>query len=95
MKPLHERCVACNRVIEEPSNTPFCSLHAKAYENLVAGYVDWKNAYGDLSPEEFLERLKNNESSGRWVREVVRAILSRDDLMRIFLKDLSSRDMKG
>lgn len=95
MKPSHKRCVACSRVVEDSSKTPFCNLHARAYESLVARYADWKNAFGDLSPKEFLERLKNNESSGGWVKEVARTILSHEDLMQFFLRDLSSQGMKG
>lgn len=95
MKPSYKRCVTCNRVIEDSSKTHFCSLHARAYESLVARYVDWRNAYGDLSPKEFLERLKDNESSGEWVKEVARTILSNEDLMQFFLRDLSSQGMKG
>ncbi|MBO3839649.1 MAG: hypothetical protein QXN75_01970 [Thermoproteota archaeon] len=94
MKPSHKRCVACNRVVEDSSKTPFCSLHARAYENLISGYVDWRNAYGDLSPKEFLERVRGNEYSGRWIKEVAGAVLSHEDLMQIFLNDLSCRDMK-
>ncbi|MBO3799749.1 MAG: hypothetical protein FGF52_01670 [Candidatus Brockarchaeota archaeon] len=94
MRPSCKRCVACNRVTEESSKIPFCSLHVRAYENLIVGYVDWRNAYGDLSPKEFLERVRDNEYSGRWVREVAGAVLSHEDLMQIFLNDLSSRGMK-
>jgi len=88
------KCVICNRVREDSSKMPFCSLHNAAYRNLVAKYGDWKIAYHDLSPKEFLEKLMDNEYSGKWVKEVVREILSHEDLMQTFLEDLAYRGMR-
>ncbi|MCS7138925.1 MAG: hypothetical protein NZ873_02585 [Crenarchaeota archaeon] len=83
------KCVICNRIIEGSPKIPFCSLHTRAYSNLIAKYGEWKNAYGDLSPREFLDRIGSNEYSGRWVKEVVNAILFNRELMQVFLDDLS------
>ncbi|MEM3712527.1 MAG: hypothetical protein QXR97_03210 [Thermoproteota archaeon] len=91
-KPL--KCIVCSRIIEESSKMPFCSLHIRAYSNLAAKYGDWKRAYGELSPREFLEKIVKNEHSGRWVKEVVQAILSHGDIMQVFLEDLSSQDKR-
>jgi hypothetical protein len=66
----------------------------KAYSNLVTGYGNWRNAYGSLSKKEFLERLRRNDSTGKWVREVIQAILSHEDLMQSFLNDSSSLDKR-
>jgi len=94
MKTLYGRCVVCGRIIEDSSRIPFCDFHTKAYSSLLAGYVEWRKAYGDLPPAEFLRMLKDNEYSGRWVKEVAKLILSREDLMQVFLNDLSSQGMR-
>lgn len=73
---------------------PFCNFHMKAYKSIIAGYIDWRKAYGELSPKEFLERLKDNEYSGRWVKEIARTLLSRSDLMQFFLNDLPCQDRR-
>lgn len=74
---------------------PFCSIHMRAYNNLTVKYGDWKNAYDELSPREFLEKIVENEYSGEWVKEVVQIILSRKELMQVFLEDLSFQGRKG
>lgn len=61
----------------------------KAYDRILDNYDNWRSAYGDLTPEEFLKRLESNDYTGKWVKEVVRIILSRRDLLQLFLNDLS------
>ncbi|MBO3769622.1 MAG: hypothetical protein QXS51_00670 [Thermoproteota archaeon] len=95
MERKQPKCIICSRIVEESSKVPLCNIHIRAYNKLALKYGDWKNAYGDLSPREFLEKILENEYSGKWVKEVVRIILSQKELMQTFLGDLSSRDMKG
>lgn len=95
MEANPEKCVACGRNIETGSGHPFCKLHLEAYRNIVKNYEFWKNAYSDLTPEEFLRKIGDNDYTGKWVKEVVRIILSHPDLLRLFLNDLSCSDKKG
>ncbi len=95
MKTSSEKCVVCGRNVETGSKLSFCRLHSEAYKNIVGNYENWRNAYGDLTPEEFLRRLENNDYAGRWVKEVARALLSSRDLLHFFLNDLSYLNRKG
>jgi|GEM_PF-1011028 hypothetical protein len=89
-----EKCIACKRDVEKHSKPSFCRLHMEAYGKILDNYNNWRNAYGDLTPEEFLKRLEGNDYTGKWVKEVARIMLSRRDLLQLFLNDLSSRGRK-
>ncbi|MEM3660789.1 MAG: hypothetical protein QXU11_10410 [Thermoproteota archaeon] len=95
MKDSSGKCIVCERNVETGSKPSFCRLHLEAYKNIVKNYVNWRNAYGDLKPEEFLRRLENNDYTGKWVKEVVRIMLSNRDLLQFFLDDLSYSGRKG
>ncbi|MEM2940321.1 MAG: hypothetical protein QW304_02055 [Thermoproteota archaeon] len=89
-----KKCVVCKRDVETHSKTSFCRLHMEAYGRILDNYDNWRNAYGDLTPERFLEKLEKNDYTGKWVKEVAHIILSRRDLLRLFLNDLSYRGRK-
>jgi hypothetical protein len=89
METGSEKCVICGRSVETGSKRSFCRLHLEAYRNIVKNYGNWRSAYGDLTPEEFLRRLEGNEYAGKWVKEVARVVLSSRDLLQFFLNDLS------
>lgn len=74
--PKSTRCKVCskNSVVNG-----FCQYHHKAYENLLAGYTYWKKAYGGLSWKDYIDKIKENEFTGIWVKEVIRALRVRDD----------------
>lgn len=95
MKTDSEKCMVCKRNVETGAKPSFCSFHSEAYQNIVKSYDDWRNAYGDLTPEEFLRRLENNDYAGKWIKEVARIILSSHDLLQFFLNDLSCLSKKG
>lgn len=90
-----EKCIVCKRDVETRSKPSFCRLHMEAYGKIVDNYDNWRDAYGDLTPEEFLKKLESNDYTGKWVREVAHIILSRRDLLPFFLSDLSYRGKKG
>lgn len=89
-----EKCIACGRDIETGSKQSFCRLHLEAYRNIVENYEVWKNAYSDLTPEEFLMKLEDNDYTGKWVKEVAHIMLSSPGLLRFFLNDLSCSSKK-
>ncbi|MCX8183336.1 MAG: hypothetical protein N3F08_02820 [Crenarchaeota archaeon] len=94
METSSEKCMACGRNVETGSKLPFCRLHSEAYRNIIKNYENWKNAYGDLTPEEFLRKLENNDYTGKWVKEVARVILSNRGLLDFLLNDLSYSSRK-
>lgn len=63
------KCKLCKRESRKDSN--LCAYHASARETLRAKYGAWKEAYGSLSWEEYLNRIKRHGETGQWVREVV------------------------
>lgn len=95
MKTSSEKCIVCERSVETGSKPSFCRLHLETYRSIVENYENWRNAYGDLTPEEFLRRLENNDYAGKWVKEVVRVMLSNRGLLQFFLNDLSYSGRKG
>ena len=60
-------CVICKR---KTSKEDFCIYHQEAHHNLNKSYADWKEAYGELSFEEYLTKLISNKQAGNWVKEV-------------------------
>jgi hypothetical protein len=41
-----------------------------AKKNLEAGYERWREAYGTITWKEYLQRIKLNNETGQWAREV-------------------------
>ena len=66
-------CVLCGR----KSDGEYCSLHQKAFENILQSYEYWRNATS-LSWEEYLGKIKDNPNSGAWVVEVCTYLLSKE-----------------
>ncbi|MEM2930546.1 MAG: hypothetical protein QW797_06800 [Thermoproteota archaeon] len=89
-----EKCIICKRDVETHSKPSFCRLHMEAYRRIIDNYENWRNAYGSLTPEEFLRKLESNDYTGKWVKDVTRIILSNRDLLQLFLNDLSCRGRK-
>lgn len=66
-------CEICKKI----GNEPFCEYHAKAYNNIVKYYRYWKEAYDELSWEEYLTKLIENPENGKWVKEVAKYLISK------------------
>jgi hypothetical protein len=64
------RCVVCNKESEDV----LCLLHKRAYENLLQKFEEWKRAM-NISWEEYLKEIARNPYTGRWVVEVVEALI--------------------
>lgn len=89
-----EQCIVCRKDVADDAKRPLCRFHMEAYNNIIENYDKWRSAYGNLTPEEFLKRLKDNEYTGKWIKEVVLTLLSQRDLLRAFLDDLFFQDKK-
>ena len=67
------KCQLCRR--ENEVSSDLCRFHTQAKAALEEGYSAWNYAYGELSRSEYLDRIKRNQETGQWVKEVVGLIL--------------------
>jgi hypothetical protein len=64
-------CKICNR---EVAGEGFCSLHLKAYENLVSSYEQWRKAL-KIPWKGYLSQIAENSSAGDWAKEVSKYLI--------------------
>jgi len=70
----HARCILCVRnAIEEK----YCKYHYDALQSLKEHYEIWRSRYGELSWYDYLMRLKKNNYTGKWVKEVIEVELKK------------------
>ncbi len=62
------KCPLCRRESEPGSG--LCRYHGEAKVALEEGYKAWKRAYGELQWTEYLDKIRRNEETGQWVKEV-------------------------
>jgi len=67
-----ETCIICERVC---ASGKYCKYHADAHQNIMQNYDEWKEAYGDLSFQEYLHKIIDNTSTGIWACEVAENLL--------------------
>ncbi len=67
------KCEVCRREAEADSS--LCAFHKRAGESLRSEYKSWSEAYGELTWEEYLDRIIENGETGEWVVEVARMML--------------------
>ncbi len=67
---MTNRCKICNML----ADGEFCELHKKAYEKLHREYDRWNKAL-QISWEEYLEKLKENEYTGVAIKEIIDYLL--------------------
>ncbi len=65
-------CKICGRPVGEGV---YCLKHGNAYANLEESYQKWRYALGG-SWIEYLEKVGKVSGSGRWVKEVIKDILT-------------------
>jgi len=59
-------CKICKK---EANETGYCEFHAKAYENIVKKYENWKKAC-ETTWKEYLSEIAKNPLIGEWAKEV-------------------------
>jgi hypothetical protein len=69
-----ERCLCCER--EREGDSDFCSLHGRAYANLLKGFRAWRAAIPSMGVSAYLSRVLEAEGTGSWAAEVARQLLS-------------------
>jgi hypothetical protein len=62
-------CELCRR--ENKKGERLCRYHSEAKAELMSNYAKWNEAYSGISWEEYLNRVKTAEGTGRWVKEVI------------------------
>jgi len=65
------KCKICNREAEE--NT-YCSLHLKAYRNIIDKFDVWKQA-SDIVWNKYLIEIQKNSLTGVWAKEVIKDLI--------------------
>jgi hypothetical protein len=68
-------CKICRRkaIMKE-----FCSVHLKAYENIIEKYECWKKAL-TISWREYLSEIERNPLTGEWVKEVASYLINNEE----------------
>lgn len=59
-------CPVCGK----ESQADLCPDHAAAKEKLEASYPLWVRAYGRIEWKDYLDNVKRNVQTGRWVKEI-------------------------
>jgi hypothetical protein len=60
------KCKLCLR--EAVSN--LCRYHEEAKRKIEIGYHLWAEAYGVIEWEDYLDKVKRNEQTGQWAKEI-------------------------
>ncbi|MDD1776589.1 MAG: hypothetical protein LUQ65_00345 [Candidatus Helarchaeota archaeon] len=68
-------CIICNKEI--PSGD-YCKYHQEAYQNLKENYNEWLEAFGELTFDEYLQKLLANPDTGLWVKEVAENLAKKE-----------------
>jgi hypothetical protein len=69
-----DKCVICGR---KASKEEFCDYHGTAHENVQKAYEHWKTALG-VEWGEYLTLAYEEESTGRWAREVLEYLIQQN-----------------
>jgi len=66
------KCKICDR---DASQSGYCELHAKAYENIVKKFDLWRKAL-EISWKEYLSEIAKNPLTGEWAKEVAEHLIN-------------------
>ncbi|MEO9296332.1 MAG: hypothetical protein ABI347_12135 [Nitrososphaera sp.] len=64
------KCAACSH---DGAAGKYCRYHLQAFEQLQKHYKTWVRAYGEMSWDSYLAKVKEMKETGDWVREVIEA----------------------
>ena len=67
-------CELCSRIAKENS---YCSLHLKAYKNIVEKFEAWKKA-SEISWPDYLVEIQKNSLTGEWAKEVAKHLFEEE-----------------
>ena len=69
------KCILCHR---EAEKTDFCTLHLKAYENIVKKHDVWRKAL-KISWKEYLSEIEQSSLTGEWAKEVANYLINTEE----------------
>jgi hypothetical protein len=69
-----KKCFACSREIMTGSKK-YCVYHSQAFDSLQEKYKAWRNAYGEISWTDYMNKLLKMDETGSWIKEVIIAEL--------------------
>ncbi len=64
----------CKICIKDAQEDGFCTLHLKAYKNIVEKFDVWVKA-SDISWTEYLGEIQKNSLTGEWAKEVTKHLI--------------------
>lgn len=68
-KAREEECMKC-RLCGREAVSDLCEYHEKAKRKVEAGYRSWVEAYGAMKWKDYLDKVKHNEQTGQWAKEI-------------------------
>lgn len=63
------KCIACVR--KSYVDSKYCTYHHDAFLNLKQKYKTWVYAYGQISWQEYLNKLITMNEVGDWIKDVI------------------------
>lgn len=72
----------CKLCSKEAEGNDFCTLHQKAYGNLMDSYTVWRKAL-KTSWQEYLSQVAKNSLTGDWVKEVAKYLLENEETKNV------------
>ncbi|MGE5556421.1 MAG: hypothetical protein ACM3UY_09240 [Methanocella sp.] len=69
------KCKVCSR---DSQKGGFCTVHHKAYENLVEKFQVWQKAT-DVSWSQYLGEIQKNSLTGVWAKEVAKYLIEEEE----------------
>jgi hypothetical protein len=68
-KAEEEKCMKCKLCGREAVSN-LCKYHEEAKRKIEAGYRLWAEAYGKVKWKDYLDKVKHNEQTGQWAKEI-------------------------
>ena len=69
------KCKICGKEVQEKG---FCTLHFKAYQNVLEKYNVWRKA-SDIAWSEYLVEIQKNSLTGSWAKEVIKHLIKEEN----------------
>ena len=68
-KTREEECVKC-KLCGREAVSDLCRYHEKVKRKVEADYSLWVEAYGEIEWKDYLDKVKHNEQTGQWAKEI-------------------------
>jgi len=65
------KCEICGR----EGAFALCRYHEEAKQRVCSGYQQWVKAYGRMEWKDYLDKVKRNDHTGQWAKEIAEMML--------------------